>query len=457
MMKKILIEAEVMKKLVDSAALFSAEANSQITLCFGKNVKENAFLNTASIVAGTEQLQTTFTTSVPAGYEAEYEEVAATVSQEGESARQKVLIPYFNGTFKVSDFVGTVGILLALDEMLFLQLNESGVCTVGTKDNSVKLQLEMLAEEQRAFPVSFDRKACLTKIQVKVTEFMEALRIGGSMVHSDAEDARGLGNVLMAMQYSPKKNELVEGAIKVYSTNATAISRGGCKAYFQEDDSMQQKKDAVLEKRKLPFLVSGIPKKSYIKLLKILKEVQACYMFVSEKHVCVMNGSDMMFTFIQGANMTPMVFKADDLQKEEKSGFSVVCDTENLKSKVDILNKVSNYKKFTCPLLLTVSEKIIQLEVSGKKDVGTVKVPLLESTLKGKKVRIYFDGAKLATVIGCMKKGNITLGCAQVADCITYPVQISNGDNDSTEVVFLFAVRGPQTQEKEDTQELTTE
>lgn len=465
-MKKIFIDTNVMKNIVEVASLFSTVSNAQITFCFGKNVHNGMFLNTMRIVAGTEQLNKTFFTPVPEGYEAVYENVEVKLpdmpsEEQTEKNFQKVLVPYLTGTFKITDFVSTVGILLTSDETVCLKVSDNGICKVGTKDESVVLQLEFLAEKQKSMPIIFNKEESLLNIKFAITEYVEALRTGGCMVESDVEDTRGYGNVLLAMQYDANEKETVEGKIKVYSTNGVAISYGECAAFFQGESSMQQKMTEILEKRKMSFFVAGIPKKSYIKLLKLLRDAKVCYMMVSEKHICMMINNDSMFTFVQGKNITTLVFTADKLQKEEKKGFNVVCDTENFKSKVDILNKVCSYKKFKSPLLLTIKEKVMELEIAGKKEVGVVKIPLNYScNLKDKKTSIFFDGERLSTVISFMKKGNITLGCAQPADYITYPVQFSTGENDNTEAVFLFPVAGKaekEESEEQETQGLTSE
>ena len=430
--------------------MFSSDSNAQVTLSFGKNVNDTAFLNTMSILSGTEQLQFAFTTPVPADYEAVYE-------GEGE---QKVLVPYMTETFKVADFLGTVGNLLSMNEMLYLEKKDSGLIIVGAKDNTVKLQLEALAPEQLGMPLMIDRTKLLSQMQFEVPSFLEALRTGGCMVHSNADEAHGMGNILLAMQYESKENAKVEGLLKIYSTNGTSMSRGQCKAIFVEDSQIHANLAKFMEEKNVKGYMAGIPKKSQTKLLKLVKDASTCSMMASDKHICAAIGSDTMFTFIQGANITTMVFKADELQKQEKSGFSIVCDTEELKGKVDILKSISSYKKCICNLLLTITDKAITLEVSGKKDLGTVKVTLSKSSVeKGNKVKVYFDGDKLSSVVGALKKGNLTIGCAQEAEYIAYPVQFTNGDNanTSTEVVFVAPVNGPKTKETEAEAEGVTE
>lgn len=448
-MKKIFMENEVLKSLVERASLFSSEANAQVSFIFGVNINAsaNACLNTMSIIAGTEQYNCTFVSLVPKNYEAQYNEVVV-----GEQTH-KILVPYWEETFKVSDFLSTVGALVGLGEMLFLKKTDSGLIKVGAKDNSVELQLESLAAEQKAMPVIADKDKCMTNVKFSVPDFINALRIGGCMVHKDSEEARGMGNIILSMQYESKENTSSKGLLKIYSTNGFCLSRGECSATFVEDTSIHNNLAQYLTANKAPNYFLGIPKKSQVKLLKLLKDVQECNIIATDKHVCALIGQDAVFTFVLSANVTAAAFKADELQKQEKAGFKIVCDNETLKGKVDILNNVfkNKNKQPGVPLLLSITNKNVVMEITGKKDMGTVKVDLVSSNLpEGKKVYVYMDGEKLATTIASMKKGNITLSCAQDATYIAYLVQVNTGDDDTTskEVVLLAPMQKPK-EEKE--------
>lgn len=442
-MKKIFMENEVVKNLVEKAGLFSSDNSAQVTFVYGCNVNATAFLNTMSVVSGTEQFTCTFTTPIPKDYEVSYAD-----------EEKKVIVPYLTETFKVSDFLNIVGLLSGLGEMLYLKKMEDGLIKVGAKDNTVELPLEPLADDQKAMPIVVDRSKSMVNVNFAVPEFLEALRIGGCMVHKDSDEQRGLGNVLLSMEFEGKENAAVNGRIKVYSSNGNCLSRGECAAIFREDGISHKNLAEFLVANQMPNFKVGVPKKSQMKFLRLLKGVEKCSVIASDKHICALLDQGAMFTFVTGANINSVSAVAkiiDEIQGKEK-GVKVTCDNEGIKGKVDILNNVAKAKKCKNALLLTITDKLLTMEISEKKGMGTVKVALGSSSVEtGSKVKVYLDGDYLASAIASIKKGNITISTEKADDYIKAPVQFTTGDDDATskEVVLLAPMSGPKVKTEE--------
>ena len=251
----------------------------------------------------------------------------------------------------------------------------------------------------------------------------------------------------------------VEGSIKVYSSNGSCLSRGECKATFMEDAATHTNLAEYLAKNTWDNFKLGVPKKSQLKLLKLLRGVEKCTLIATDKHVSALLDQGAMFTFVVGANINSVNAVAkivDDIQQKEKA-VKVVCDNEALKGKVDILNNVAKAKKCKNALLLTLTDKLLTIEISGKKDMGTVKVALGSSNLAANsKVKVYFDGDNLSSAIASMKKGNITIATEKVVDYVNAPVQFTTGDDDisSKEIILLAPLRGPKENEETGTEAL---
>ena len=142
---------------------------------------------------------------------------------------------------------------------------------------------------------------------------------------------------------------------------------------------------------------------------------------------------------------------ADQWQQQEKA-FDIVVDTEALKAKVDLLNKISAYNSSDkLPIRLTAKPEWDNLfiEIAGKSEVGIVQVPIVGKKLTENLV-VYFSGAKLAEVIGSLKKGNLVFSCTAAGE-VALPVQFANGDLTElgTSVAYLLPVRSNESAQEE--------
>lgn len=438
---KLYLENEVIEALLSKVKLFVSESNAVVELTFGVNGNDTTILNTLNVIAGGEQVQYAFQTAMPEEITPQFE-VKTIIGPDGQEQEQKIRKPLLHFYVKVSDFLATVGNLASLKEKIFIAEQE-GKYTVGV--SQAILRLEVLAHDQIPTKICFNRTETVLQVAAGVNQLVDTLRVGGCMTHSDAQESRGLGNVVFAVHFAESEDSTYSGQAKVYSSDGFAIAKGECAVMIPaQDKSVFTRLEEFKKSQGREFFASSLPRKAVKNLLNLLAGQQEVQLWFTKKHVCVIIGKTTIYTFTQGANLCQVVFFADQWQKTEKA-FQLVVDTEGMKTKIDLLNKLSTYKgSDRMPIRISAAPetKALLVEIAGKAEIGKIQVPLIDMKLE-QELEIYFAGNKLAEVISSLKKGNLSISSTMQGDRIQ-PIMFANGDLQEIgrNVAFLTPVKG---------------
>ena len=403
-MKKVYVNVEELERLVTDVRAI-ADSEAKMVLLLGTHPGDGSSMVNVAIVCGKqEQINTMFNSTKP--------------KRNDENKLYGKLI------LKAQEFVNLASSILSFKEKVYLEFGD-GTVYLGVEE-SVRLPLHVLTDEAMPQIVRMDEKELFLQIEVGVKPFLTAIRTGSYMALGEENHLQNLGNTALVVSYNRGEKPDV-GELRVYSSSGYALSKGSTTVMVKPGIEVPE----TMKSPSGDFMVA-IPKRSIAALQKVLAGNENCLIAVSEKHIFVGVGKRTLFTFSQGSGINPLVFKSDQWVKKKKE-CCIVIDADNLKGKVELLNKVSDFSGKVKPLqFIFEPNKDVIVRISGSEDEGEVVLVPIEQKLPYK-IEAILSGKKVVDVLNTLKKGNIRISFLKEQGATSLPVEFSNGSVEAME------------------------
>jgi len=261
--------------------------------------------------------------------------------------------------------------------------------------SKARLPIAPVAEDKIPEQIVMDKSKLLIQVMTKQEKFVSALKQGGYMAKNNT-DQNGMDFSVFSFN---------ESTLDVYSTDGYGIAKGSTACKVAPDAESAQRRADFIKDKGFEKLIVAVPKKAVMNIIKFLTGTVDVVMAVSDRHIFVATGNNILYSATLGAKPFAMVFTADKWLLQDAQAEVVVDNTEfstAVKALQQVIDITAADKK---PLLVTLTNDEIRLEQANLE--GVMRIKTIEGNVPGGEMRLAFSGKKMLDVLGSLEKGNL--------------------------------------------------